>query len=135
MLYWAQNGEALQVGAWWWFVPPGLCIALVGTSLALINFGIDEFVNPRLRTAGVGTREAAKALRRQPGTAAPGAAGSQPAGRQAAGTRAAGTRAAAAVPASRSVFTPVSRPQPGDGEGRPAEAGGRPPEGERPADD
>ena len=52
MLYWAQNGEALQVGAWWWFVPPGLCIALVGTGLALINFGIDEFVNPRLRTGG-----------------------------------------------------------------------------------
>jgi peptide/nickel transport system permease protein len=52
MLYWAQNGQALEVGAWWWFVPPGLAIALVGTGLALINFGIDEFVNPRLRTAG-----------------------------------------------------------------------------------
>ncbi len=56
MLYWAQNSEALQVGAWWWFVPPGLCIALVGTGLALINFGIDEFVNPRLRA---GTAEPA----------------------------------------------------------------------------
>ena len=33
--------------------PPGLCIALVGTSLALLNFGIDEFVNPRLRTVPV----------------------------------------------------------------------------------
>jgi len=53
MLYWAQNNEALQVGAWWWFVPPGLCIALVGTGLALINFGIDEFVNPRLRAGAV----------------------------------------------------------------------------------
>jgi peptide/nickel transport system permease protein len=52
MLYWAQNGEALQAGAWWWFVPPGLCIALVGMALALINFGIDEFVNPRLRNQG-----------------------------------------------------------------------------------
>lgn len=52
MLYWAQSGEALQVGAWWWFVPPGLCIALVGTALALVNFGIDEFINPRLRTGG-----------------------------------------------------------------------------------
>lgn len=55
MLYWAQNGQALQVGAWWWFVPPGLCIALVGTGLALINFGIDEFINPRLRTGAAAT--------------------------------------------------------------------------------
>lgn len=65
MLYWAQNDSALQVGAWWWFVPPGLCIALVGTGLALVNFGIDEFVNPRLRAAGIATRGAAKQARRQ----------------------------------------------------------------------
>ena len=49
ILYWAQNNQALQSGAWWWFVPPGLCIAVIGMALALINFGIDEFVNPRLR--------------------------------------------------------------------------------------
>jgi peptide/nickel transport system permease protein len=60
MLYWAQSGEALQVGAWWWFVPPGLCIALVGTALALINFGIDEFINPRLRTGGAAASPSAK---------------------------------------------------------------------------
>ena len=23
MLYWAQNGNAVQLGAWWWYVPPG----------------------------------------------------------------------------------------------------------------
>ena len=34
-------------------VPPGVCIALVGTGLALLNFGIDEFINPRLRAAGL----------------------------------------------------------------------------------
>ncbi|MGW0805042.1 ABC transporter permease [Nonomuraea sp. NPDC002799] len=50
MLYFAQNGQALLIGAWWWFVPPGLCIALIGTGLALVNFGIDEIANPRLRT-------------------------------------------------------------------------------------
>jgi peptide/nickel transport system permease protein len=49
MLYFAENDEALSVGAWWWFVPPGLCIALVGTGLALVNFGLDEVLNPRLR--------------------------------------------------------------------------------------
>jgi peptide/nickel transport system permease protein len=49
MLNVANNDEALTSGAWWWFVPPGLCIALVGTALALINFGLDEMLNPRLR--------------------------------------------------------------------------------------
>lgn len=52
MLYWAENNNALLVGAWWWFVPPGLCIALVGAGLALVNFGIDEITNPRLRSGG-----------------------------------------------------------------------------------
>lgn len=56
MLYWAENNEALTVGAFWWFVPPGLCIALLGTGLALANFGIDEFINPRLRAAGLSRR-------------------------------------------------------------------------------
>jgi peptide/nickel transport system permease protein len=49
MLFFAQNDSALASGAWWWFVPPGLCIALVGTGLAMANFGLDEFLNPRLR--------------------------------------------------------------------------------------
>ncbi|GAA3879960.1 dipeptide/oligopeptide/nickel ABC transporter permease/ATP-binding protein [Streptomyces sedi] len=49
MLYFAQNGFALQYEAWWWFVPPGLIIALFGCGLALINFSIDEIINPKLR--------------------------------------------------------------------------------------
>src|SRR5215469_2179222 len=51
ILYWAQSQEALQLGAWWWFVPPGLAVALIGTSLVLLNTGIDELGNPRLRDA------------------------------------------------------------------------------------
>lgn len=54
MLYWAANSNALLVGAWWWFLPPGLCIALLGAGLAFINFGIDEITNPRLRDASRG---------------------------------------------------------------------------------
>ena len=50
MFYWAQNNDALLLGAWWWFVAPGVCIALLGAGLAMINFGIDELANPRLRT-------------------------------------------------------------------------------------
>jgi peptide/nickel transport system permease protein len=49
ILYWAQSQQALQLGAWWWFVPPGLAVALIGTSLVLLNSGIDELGNPRLR--------------------------------------------------------------------------------------
>jgi peptide/nickel transport system permease protein len=49
MFYWAQNNDALLLGAWWWFIPPGLCVALLGASLAFINFGMDEIANPRLR--------------------------------------------------------------------------------------
>ena len=61
VLYWAQAQLALQRGAWWWFVPAGLCIALLGVALTLVNFGIDEFVNPRLRSTGLNAR----ALRRR----------------------------------------------------------------------
>ena len=53
MLYWSQSAQALQLGAWWWFVPPGLAVALIGTGLVLLNTGIDEFGNPRLRDAGL----------------------------------------------------------------------------------
>jgi peptide/nickel transport system permease protein len=59
MLYWAENAQAFTLGAWWWFVPPGLCLALLGTGLALMNFGIDEYANPRLRARrGRGRRRA-----------------------------------------------------------------------------
>jgi peptide/nickel transport system permease protein len=75
MLYWAQVSGAELAQAWWWFVPPGLCIALVGTGLAFINFGIDDVINPRLRGAGAPRRPRARALaaslagiaRRRPG--------------------------------------------------------------------
>jgi peptide/nickel transport system permease protein len=49
ILFWAQSQQALDQGAWWWFVPAGLAIAILGTALSMLNFGIDEFVNPRLR--------------------------------------------------------------------------------------
>ncbi|CAL4859410.1 ABC transporter permease [Microbacterium sp. MM2322] len=48
-LYWASNDGALLTGAWWVFVPPGVSIALVAFALALVNYGVDETTNPRLR--------------------------------------------------------------------------------------
>ena len=60
ILYWAQTDSALQGGAWWWFVPAGLAVAFIGTSLVLLNSGIDELGSPRLR--------ASVARRRSPAT-------------------------------------------------------------------
>lgn len=50
ILHWAQQADSIFSGLWWWFIPPGLCIALLGAGLSLINFGIDEIADPRLRT-------------------------------------------------------------------------------------
>ena len=49
VLYWAQNNQAMLNNAWWTFIPPGMAIAMVGLALTLINYGIDEITNPRLR--------------------------------------------------------------------------------------
>src|SRR5713226_2607913 len=53
--------NAVRSGWWWWWAPPGVLIALLGTGLALLNFGIDEFINPRLRAAGLARVDAKKA--------------------------------------------------------------------------
>src|SRR3954454_12148162 len=49
MLYWSQNQQALQTGSPLWSIAPGLCVALLGTSFALINYAFDEISNPALR--------------------------------------------------------------------------------------
>ena len=53
-LYWAATDGALMTGRWWTFVPSGLAIALVAYALALINAGVDEATNPRLRRVDLG---------------------------------------------------------------------------------
>lgn len=63
MLYGAYTGSALFQGAWWWFAPPGICIALLGSGLALLNFGIDEIADPRLRPSRL-KKEAKRGARR-----------------------------------------------------------------------
>ena len=61
MLFEAYQQQAQVSGWWWWYIPPGLAVAFLGTALALLNFGIDEFINPRLRAAGLTRRRAKKA--------------------------------------------------------------------------
>ncbi len=84
MLYWAESQQALQLGAWWWFVPPGLAVALIGTGAGAAQH--------RHRRAG--QPAAARRRQRQPDRRAPGAARRPDAG---AGRR---RRRAAAWPAS-----------------------------------
>ena len=61
ILFEAYQQQAQVSGWWWWYIPPGLAVAFLGTALALLNFGIDEFINPRLRAAGLTRRRAKKA--------------------------------------------------------------------------
>jgi peptide/nickel transport system permease protein len=49
MLYWAQSQQALQTGLPQWSLAPGLCVALLGVSFALLNYAFDEISNPALR--------------------------------------------------------------------------------------
>lgn len=59
MLYNAQNASAIIVGAWWEVLAPCAAIVLIGVGLSLMNFGVDEIANPRMRSLG----QVAKALR------------------------------------------------------------------------
>lgn len=49
MLYYANNCGAIIIGAWWYLIPPGLCIMLLVLSFTFISHGLDEILNPRLR--------------------------------------------------------------------------------------
>ena len=45
----AFTASALLLGSWWWFVPPGVGIIAVVGGLYIMNVGLDEVFNPRLR--------------------------------------------------------------------------------------
>ncbi|MFJ8924480.1 ABC transporter permease [Streptomyces sp. NPDC102415] len=49
MLQSAQQWSALQLGMWWWFVPPGAGITAIVGALYVANVGLDEVFNPKLR--------------------------------------------------------------------------------------
>jgi peptide/nickel transport system permease protein len=49
MLNNAVKWSALHLGMWWWFVPPGLGITGIVGALYIMNVGLDEVFNPKLR--------------------------------------------------------------------------------------
>ena len=49
MMYTAVYASALQLGMWWWFLPPGIGITAIVGGLYITNVGLDEVFNPRLR--------------------------------------------------------------------------------------
>lgn len=49
ILYWAQILEAVRRGLWWWFIPPGVCLVGLATSLLLLSTALDEYFSPRLK--------------------------------------------------------------------------------------
>lgn len=75
MLNEAQVGNALSQGAWWWFIPPGLMIALFGCGLSLINFSIDEIINPKLKVEPAANRSVRKARKQGKDHTTPGGRG------------------------------------------------------------
>lgn len=49
IIYFAQQQSAFFNGWWWWPLWPILALVLIFTALTLINIGLDEIANPRVR--------------------------------------------------------------------------------------
>lgn len=49
IIHYAMIRNAVVLGMWWWFLPPGLMISLTVLSIILISMGVEEYLNPRLR--------------------------------------------------------------------------------------
>lgn len=49
MMEYAVLWGALLLGMWWWFIPPGAAITAIVGALYVMNVGLDEVFNPKLR--------------------------------------------------------------------------------------
>ena len=45
----SQDAGAPGLGAWWWYVSPGVCIVLVVLAFTLIGGALDDLLNPKAR--------------------------------------------------------------------------------------
>ncbi len=50
MLYYAQSEDAVIYGAWWWIIPPGLAIAILGIAANIFGNGINEVFSKKAGT-------------------------------------------------------------------------------------
>ncbi len=49
MLNYAFESGAASSGAYWYFLPPGICVVLVVLSFTFLGYAFDEILNPKLR--------------------------------------------------------------------------------------
>ena len=49
MLHYAFECGATSLGAWWYYLPPGLCVIAVVLSFTLMGYAFDEILNPKLK--------------------------------------------------------------------------------------
>lgn len=51
-VYWIMQFSAFLLGLWWWILPPVVILIILFVGLYLLNSGLDELANPRLRRRG-----------------------------------------------------------------------------------
>lgn len=49
MLHYAFETGATSTGAWWYFLPPGICVVAVVLAFTLMGYAFDEILNPKLK--------------------------------------------------------------------------------------
>jgi peptide/nickel transport system permease protein len=49
MLHYAFSSGAASIGAYWYFIPPGLAVVLVVLAFTFLGYAFDEILNPRLK--------------------------------------------------------------------------------------
>lgn len=49
MLHYAFESGAASIGAYWYFLPPGICVVLLVLSFTFLGYTLDEILNPKLK--------------------------------------------------------------------------------------
>jgi peptide/nickel transport system permease protein len=48
-IFWMMEFSAFLRGMWWWILPPVTILIILFVGLYLVNAGLEELSNPRLR--------------------------------------------------------------------------------------
>lgn len=49
MLHYAFESGAASTGAYWYFLPPGICVVFLVLSFTFLGYALDEILNPKLK--------------------------------------------------------------------------------------